>query len=201
MTDESASNDDRTGKSAVPPSPAATAALPAWLLVAFVLMILQLVVSVSYAITMNGFVADDGYFLAYGSLCTTVPIVAEIDRFAPFFLAVLWLGCVYLGLTREPRFYRVSVVTSLVSIAYGALTTIMGPFSFAVGPTDFDPTTVRCGRWPRDITQRLDLEVLHLDWPNVPITAFGLSMIVVSVAIYVYLRSSKRVHAIYRKQA
>lgn len=198
MTDESASTDDDTGKSAEPRSSAVGAALPAWLLVAFVLMIYQLVVSVSYAITMNGFAADGGYFLAYGSLCTTVPIVAEIDRFAPFFLAVLWLGCIYLGLTREPRFYRVTVVTSLLSIAYGALTTIMGPFSFAVGPEDFDPTTVVCGRWPRDITQRPDLEVLHLDWPNVPITSFGLSMIVVSLAIYVYLRTSKRVRAIYR---
>jgi hypothetical protein len=199
MTDGTVSHDDETGKSAGPPSTAANAALPAWLLVAFVLMIFQLIVSVSYAITMNGFVADGGYFLAYGSLCTTVPIVAEIDRFAPFFLAVLWLGCIYLGLTREPRFYRVTVVTSLLSIAYGGLTTIMGPFSFAVGPTDFDPTTATCGRWPREVTQRPDLDVLHLDWLSAPITTFGLSMIVVSVAIFVYLRTSKRVRAIYRK--
>jgi hypothetical protein len=200
MTDESATTDDDTGKAAESRS-AANTSLPAWLLVAFVLMILQMVVSISYAITMNGFAADGGYFLAYGSLCATVPIVAEIDRFAPFLLAVLWLGCIYLGLTREPRFYRVTVVTSLVSIAYGGLTTVMGPFSFAVGPEDFDPTTVVCGRWPRDVTQRPDLEVLHLDWLNAPITIFGLSMIVVSLAIYVYLRTSKRVGAIYRKAA
>ena len=195
MSDNTIADQDATtsGSSA----PLRQSSLPIWLLIFFVLMIFQAVVSVSYAITINGFNADGGYFLAYGSLCATVPVVAEIDRFAPFLLAAMWVSCIYVGSTRSTRFPRATVVTSLVSIAYGSLNIVAGPFSFRVGPSDFDPGTVTCGRWPRDVTQREGLEILQLDWPNMPITVFGLSMVIGSLAVFIYLRTSKRIRAAY----
>jgi hypothetical protein len=169
------------------------------MLIFFVLMAFLALVSVSYAVTMNGFAADSGYFLAYGSLCSTVPVVAEIDRFGPFLIAALWLVCLYFGISRSRRFYRFALTTALVSIAYGAMTTVIGPFSFRVGPSEIDPATLNCGRWPRDIMQLPDLTILQMDWLGMPITIFGLSMVIVSLAVYVYLRTSRRARAIYRK--
>ena len=198
MSDKSISDSSE----APAPDPTATpqqGSLPVWMLIFFVLMVFQALVSVSYAVTMNGFAADSGYFLAYGSLCSTVPVVAEIDRFGPFLIAGLWLVCLYLGISRSQRFYRFALTTALVSIAYGATTTVIGPFSFRVGPSEFDPATLNCGRWPRDITQLPDLAILQMDWLGLPITIFGLSMVIVSLAVYVYLRTSRRARAIYRR--
>jgi hypothetical protein len=195
MSDNTVTDQEEVRTAAPPRQPS----MPVWLLIFFVLMAFQVVVAISYAVTMNGFAADGGYFLAYGSLCTTVPVVAEIDRFAPFLLAALWAGCIYLGVTRSPRFRRAAMTTSLISIAYGALTIVAGPFSFRVGPAAFDPATLTCGRWPRDVTQSEGLQILQLDWFGLPITWFGLGMVFISLALYVYLRTSPRLRAIYPK--
>ncbi len=144
------------------------------------------------------FLGEGGYFLAYGSLCSTVPIVATLDQFVPFILAGLWGGAIYLGLSRSPRFYRYVRTVALVSIAYGAANIVMGPFTFRVGPANVDPATLTCGRWPRDVTQAPGLEVLQLDWLNMPISIFGLSMVLVCLGIFVFARVSKRVAAIYK---
>ncbi len=87
---------------------------------------------------------------------------------------------------------------ALVSIAYGAANIVMGPFTFRVGPANVDPATLTCGRWPRDVTQAPGLEVLQLDWLNMPISIFGLSMVLVCLGIFVFARVSKRVAAIYK---
>jgi hypothetical protein len=44
-------------------------------------------------------------------------------------------------------------------------------------------------------------DILQLDWPHWPITVFALSMVFASLTIYVYLRMSRRVRAVYRSAA
>lgn len=190
-----------SAKSSEPTRPAASAPpgnLSVGLFVIFLMMAAMVVVSVAYAVTMMQFLADGGYFIAYSSLCSTVPIMATIDQFLPFLVAGAWVWCIYLGVSRNPRFKRTAIVTSLLALSYGALNVILGPFTFRVGPADFDPSTVTCGRWPRSLTGRTDLEVLQIDWLGLPITTFALSLIFLSLTIYVYLRVSRRVAAVYR---
>ncbi len=163
------------------------------LFIIFAMMLWLVVVSVAYAVAMIGFLADGGYFLSYGSLCRTVPMVAGIDRFAPFLVAAIWLGAIYFGVTRNQRFYRYVFAASLLSIIYGALDVVIGPFTFRVGPADFDPSSVVCGRWPRAVSQLPDLHVLQMDWLGLPISAFGLSLVLIGLTIFVYLRISRRV--------
>ena len=185
---------------AVEPTPqpkASNSGLSVGLFVVFFIMAWLVLVSVSYAVAMIGFLGDGGYFLAYGSLCGTVPIVAGLDRFVPFILAALWLVAIYFGLSKSPRFYRYVRTLSLASIAYGAVSIVMGPFTFRVGPADVDPSTLTCGRWPRDVTQAPGLEVMRIDWLDMPISVFGLSMVLLCLGIFVYARVSKRVAAVY----
>lgn len=190
-----------SGKDAQPTKPAVTAPpgnLSIGLFVIFAMMVVMAVVSIAYAVTMMQFLADDGYFLAYSSLCGTVPVMATVDQFAPFLVAGAWVWCIYLGVTRNPRFKRTSIVVSLLALTYGAVNVVLGPFTFRVGPTDFDPASATCGRWPRSVTDRTDLEILRIDWLGLPITVFALSLIFLSLTIYVYLRVSRRVTAVYR---
>ena len=171
------------------------------LFIAMVLMLGLAVIGVAYALSMMRFLADGGYFLSYGSLCSTVPTMAAADRLVPLLLAGAWLFCVYLGFSYSRLFYRVTETTALVSIAYGVAGFVMGPFTFRVGPIDVDPSTLRCGRWPIEIRTDPGLEVMQIEWLNVPISTFALSMVIVSLVIFVYLRSSKRVFALYRAAA
>ena len=75
------------------------------LFAAFLIMAWLVVVSVFHALSMIRFVSEDGYFLAYGALCGTVPVISGIDQFLPFLIAALWLGAIYFGLTKSPRFF------------------------------------------------------------------------------------------------
>ena len=174
------------------------AGLSVGLFLAFAVMVWLVVVSVSYAASMITFLGDSGYFLAYGSLCGTVPVVSGIDRFVPFLLAAIWLGAIFLGVTKSQRFYHYVRVASLLSIIYGAVNIALGPFTFRVGPASVDPSSLRCGRWPRDITQSSDLTVMQIDWLNMPISVFGTSLLALSLGIFVYVRVSKRVARVYR---
>ncbi len=150
-------SDQSTAAEAPAPVASDRGGLSIGLFIIFAMMLWLAVVSVSYAVTMIGFLGDGGYFLSYGSLCGTVPTVASIDQFVPFFLAAMWGVAIYLGFAKSPRFYRYSFIATLVSIIYGAIDIVTGPFTFRVGPASFDPTSVTCGRWPRDITQLPDL--------------------------------------------
>jgi hypothetical protein len=167
------------------------------LFAAFLIMAWLAVVSIFHALSMIRFVSEDGYFLAYGALCGTVPVVSGIDRFLPFLIAAMWLGAIYLGLVKSPRFFRYVRLVSLVSILYGAANIILGPFTFRVGPAVADQSALRCGRWPRDITQASDLAVLQIDVLNMPISVFGTSLLFLSLGIFVYARVSKRVARVY----
>ena len=169
------------------------------LFASFLIMGWLVVVSVFYAASMIRFVGDGGYFLAYGSLCGTVPVVSGIDRFLPFLIAIMWLGAIYLGLSKSPRFYRYVRSVSLLTILYGSANIILGPFTFRVGPSDVDPSGLRCGRWPRDITQSPDLAVMQIDVLNIPISVFGTSLVFLALGIFVYAGVSKRVARVYGK--
>lgn len=174
------------------------ASLSPGLFIIFALMLAMAVVSVAYAVSMIGFIGDDGYFLAYASLCTTVPIVAAVDQYLPFLIAAGWAVCLWLGLRRSAAFRRATNTMALVSIFYAAADVILGPFTFRVGPADFNPDSVACGRWPRAVTDRDDLQVMQLDWLNLPISTFGLSLIVFSMTIFIYLKVSRRAAMVYR---
>lgn len=195
MTDASETHESRGGGVTAAP---ARPGLSIGLYLTFALMVAIALVSVSYAVSMIGFLADDGYFIAYSSLCDTVPIVAALDQFVPFVLAAMWLGCIYLGATRDYRFVRATIVTALISVAYGAANVVLGPFTFRVGPADFDPASATCGRWPRDLTGR-DLEMMQIDWLGTPISTFAVALIFGGMFVYVYLRVSKKVRAVYRR--
>ena len=169
------------------------------LFVAFAVMAWLALVSVVYAISMIGFLGEGGWFLAYGSLCDTVPVVAAIGQFVPFVVAASWIGAIYFGLTKSPRFYRYVRTVSVLTIAYGAVDVFLGPFTFRVGPADVDPATLTCGRWPRDITQLPDLQVMQLDMLAMPISVFGVSLIILGLGIYVFSRVSRRVMLVYKR--
>lgn len=167
------------------------------LTVILAIMVWFVVVSIAYAIAMIRFLGDGGWFLAYGSLCDVTPVMASLDRFLPFLVAGIWIGAIYLAVTRSPRFRRFAITASLLSIAYGAVDIVLGPFTFRVGPAGYDPATLTCGRWPREITQSPDLAVMQIDWLGMPISVFGLSLVLLSLTIYVVLRLSKRIRLIY----
>jgi hypothetical protein len=169
------------------------------LFAAFLIMAWLVVVSVFHAVSMIRFVSEDGYFLAYGALCGTVPVISGIDRFLPFLIAAMWLGAIYLGLVKSLKFYRYVRSVSLLSLLYGAANIVLGPFTFRVGPSDVDQSALRCGRWPRDITQSSDLAVMQIDVLNMPISVFGTSLLFLSLGIFVYARVSKRVARVYGK--
>lgn len=190
-------NDQSTAAEAPSKAAPGKSGLSIGLFIIFAMMLWLAVVSVSYAVAMIGFLADGGWFLSYGSLCGTVPLVAGLDRFLPFLVAAMWAGALYHGLAKNPRFYRYTFIATLVSIAYGAVDIVMGPFTFRVGPAGFDPSTVTCGRWPRDITQLPDLSIMQIDWLGLPISVFGLSMVLIGMTIFVYLRISRRVSRTY----
>lgn len=177
------------------PKPAAP--LSVGIFVIFAFMLVMAVVSVAYAVSMIGFLGDGGYFLAYASLCGTVPVVAAIDQFLPFLVAGGWVFVIWLGLTRNRRFRRATSFMSLASLVYGSADMILGPFTFRVGPADFDPDSVQCGRWPRSLSQEYDLQVMQIDWFGLPISTFALSLIFLSLAILVYMRVSRSARAIY----
>ena len=46
-----------------------------------------------------------------------------------------------------------------------------------VGPADVDPSTLICGRWPREVSQRLDLDIMRMDLFGMPIAVFALSLV------------------------
>jgi hypothetical protein len=195
MSDKTLTGDSNVG--AVEPPAAPVRALPFWLLFFFAVMVFQAFISVVYAITINRFLADGGYFLAYGSLCSPLSIMQEVDRFAPFVLAAYWLGCIYLGLTRSVLFYRATILAAVISLTYGAIDMVIGPLTFRVGPADVDPSTLTCGRWPNPV-RLAATDILQLDWPHWPITVFAISMVFASLTIYVYLRMSRGVRRVYR---
>ena len=196
MTDRTTVTSD--ANPAPPPEPLRQQSVPAWLWVMFVLMLGLAVLSVAYAASMIRFLSEGGYFIAYGSLCNTVPIMTGLDRFAPLVLAAAWLGVIFFGVTKSHLFYRSAVTVSLTSIIYGATDLVLGPFTFRVGPADFDPATVECGRWPLAIRGDTSLEIMRMAWLNVPIGTFSLSMVVVAMTIFVCIRISRRVSAVYR---
>ena len=196
MTDRTTVSSDTNP--APPPAPLRQQSVPAWLWVMFVLMLGLAVLGATYATSMSRFLSEGGYFIAYGSLCNTVPIMAGLDRFAPLVLTAAWLGVIFFGVTKSHLFYRSAVTVSLVSIIYGAADLVVGPFTFRVGPADIDPATMECGRWPLAIRGDTSLEIMRMDWLNVPIGTFPLGMVLVAMTIFVYLRISRRVAAVYR---
>jgi len=164
----------------------------------FAVMALIALVSASYAVAMIGFLGDGGYFISYSYLCNTVPTVAALDQFLPIAIAAMWAGCIYLGLARDFRFAVAARTTALISLAYAAINIVLGPFTFRVGPADFDPDSVTCGRWPRSVTNQ-ELEMMQIDWLGVSISAFPVTLIFGGLFVYVFLRLSKRVRAVYRR--
>ena len=168
------------------------------LFIVFVVMGATALVSAAYAASMIGFLADDGYFIAYSYLCDTVPTVAFLDQILPFVLAAAWAGCIYLGVTRDYRFAAAARVKAIASLTYAAISVVLGPFTFRVGPSDVDTAALTCGRWPRDITSR-ELELMQIDWLGLPISAFPVTLIVGGLFVYVFLRLSKRVRTVYRR--